>query len=143
MIVAGLAEIGLDADAVIADGAIDIGARRDEISELAAETEAERADLAGAFGTRAQHLQRVGGILDRLIGVEALVIAHRLAEIGLGVAEFDAGLHAPEQVRREHDIAFFGVIVGNLAHRGVDAENLLQQQDAGTGARGGNRRDIP
>ena len=57
----GLAEIGLDADAVIADGAIDIGARRGEISELAAEAEAERADLADAFRARPQHLQRVGG----------------------------------------------------------------------------------
>ena len=135
MIAAGLAEIGLDADAVIADGAIDIGARRDEISELAAEAEAERADLAVAFGARAQHLQRVGGILDRLIGVEALVIAERLAEIGLGIAELDAGLHAPEQIRRQHDVTFLGIVVGDLAHRGVDAENLLQQQDAGARSR--------
>src|SRR6266700_190717 len=46
----GLAEIGLDADAIIRDGAIDIGARRGEISELAAEAEAECADLACALG---------------------------------------------------------------------------------------------
>ena len=51
----GLAEVGLDADAVIRDGAIDIGARRGEIGELATEGKAERADLGGAFGTRAQH----------------------------------------------------------------------------------------
>src|ERR1700722_2080169 len=55
--VAGFGQIGLDADTVIADGAVDIRARGDEISELAAETEAERADLAFAFGPRAQHLQ--------------------------------------------------------------------------------------
>ena len=73
--VAGFGDIGLDADAVIADGAIDVGARGDEISELAAEAEAERADLALAFGARAQHFQRVSGVLDRLVGVEALVVS--------------------------------------------------------------------
>ncbi len=131
----GLADIGLDADAVIADRAIDIGARRGEISELAAQAEAERADPADAFGTRAQHLQRVGGILDRLIGVEALIIAKRLVELSLGIAELNARLQPPEQVRRQHDITFLGIIVGDLAHRGIDAENLLQQQDAGTRSR--------
>ena len=44
----GLAERLLDADAVIADIAIGIAARRHEIGELAAETVADRADLAGA-----------------------------------------------------------------------------------------------
>src|ERR1700722_17333521 len=45
----GLDNIGLYANPIIADGAIDIGARRDEIGELAAEAEAERADLADTF----------------------------------------------------------------------------------------------
>ena len=132
MILRGLAEVGFDADAVIADRAIDIGARRGEIGELAAEAEAERADLADAFGARAQHLQGIGGVLDRLIGVEALIIAERLVEIGLGVAELDAGLQSPEQIRREHNITFLGIVIGDLAHRGIDAENLLQEQDART-----------
>src|ERR1700733_6580859 len=78
----GLAQIGFDADAIIANRAIDIGSRRDQISELAAETETQRANLADAFRPRAQYLQRVRGILDRLVGIEALVITHRLAEIG-------------------------------------------------------------
>ena len=132
----GLADIGLDADPVIADGAIDIGARRDEIGELAAEAEAERADLADTFRTRAQHLQCIGRILDRLIGIEALIIAERLVEIGFGIAEVDARLHPPEQIRRQHHITFFGIIIGGFAHRGIDAENLLQQQNAGTRSRG-------
>src|SRR5215472_11979126 len=38
---AGLGNIGLDADAVIADRAIDVGTRADEVGELAAEAEAE------------------------------------------------------------------------------------------------------
>src|SRR5262249_25475139 len=54
--IARFGEIRLDADAVLADGAIDIGARADEIGELAAKAEAERADLAGAFGPAAQRL---------------------------------------------------------------------------------------
>src|SRR5258708_37525305 len=46
--VGGLAEVGLYADAIIGDRAIDIGAGRREISELAAKAEAERPDLANA-----------------------------------------------------------------------------------------------
>src|ERR1700733_10720331 len=107
----GLAQIGFDADAIIANRAIDIGSRRDQISELAAETETQRADLADAFRPRAQYLQRVRGILDRLVGIEALVITHRLAEIGFGVAELDAGLHPPEQIGHENDVAFFGIML--------------------------------
>src|ERR1700722_8425486 len=42
----GLAQIGFDADAVIANRAIDIGSRRDQITEVAAETELEYSDLA-------------------------------------------------------------------------------------------------
>ncbi len=136
----GLAEVGLDADSIIRDRAIDIGARSGEVSQLAAEAEAERADLADAFLARAQHLQCVGGILDRLIGVEALIIAERLVEIGLGIAELNARLHSPEQIRREHHIAFLGVIVGDFAHRGINAKDFLQQQDAGTRSRCRNRQ---
>src|SRR5271156_249712 len=51
--IAGFGNIGLDADTVIADGAIHIRARGDEISKLTAETEAERPDLAFAFRPRA------------------------------------------------------------------------------------------
>src|SRR5580692_10899802 len=66
----GLAQIGLDADAIIANRAIDIGSRRDQIGELAAETETQRADLADAFRPRPQYLQRVRGISDRLVGIK-------------------------------------------------------------------------
>src|ERR1700689_5961624 len=41
----GLAQIGFDTDAVIANRTIDIGSRRDQIGELAAETKTQRADL--------------------------------------------------------------------------------------------------
>ena len=42
----------LDADAVIADGAVDICAGRRQIGKLAAQAEAERADLAGLLRQR-------------------------------------------------------------------------------------------
>src|SRR5580658_7487380 len=51
----GLAQIGLDADAIIANRAIDIGSRRDQVGELATEAETQRADLADAFRSRAQN----------------------------------------------------------------------------------------
>src|SRR5690348_17033693 len=47
---AGFRNIGLDADAVIADRAVHVGSRGDEVSEFAAEAETERTDLAFAFG---------------------------------------------------------------------------------------------
>src|SRR5258708_21825662 len=55
---AGLAERLLDADAVIADIAIGIAARRHEIGELAAETVTDGADLAAASGQAAQMRER-------------------------------------------------------------------------------------
>src|SRR6202453_807946 len=109
----GLAQIGLDADAIIANRAIDIGSRRDQIGELAAEAETQRADLADAFRSRTQHLERVRGILDRLVGIEALVVTHRLAEIGFGVTELDAGLHPPEQVGHQDDVTLFGIMLSD------------------------------
>src|SRR5581483_7048396 len=73
-------------------------------------------------------------------GVELLEQLERLLPLLLGVAELDAGLDAPEQVRGEHDVAFLGVVVRDLADVGVDAENLLAQDDARTLARFRNRQ---
>jgi hypothetical protein len=55
------------------------------------------------------------------------------------IAHVDHRLHAPEQVRRQHDIAFLGIELGDLAHIGVDAENLLAQHDARAAAARRNR----
>ena len=46
------------------------------------------------------------------------------------VAKFDTGLHAPEKIRSQHGIPFFGVIVGHIADVPVDAKDFLQEQDA-------------
>jgi hypothetical protein len=54
--IAGEVKRLLDADAVIADGAVDAGFRGGEVGELAAETETERADLADALLQRAPAL---------------------------------------------------------------------------------------
>src|ERR1700729_1426254 len=70
----GLAQIGFDADAVIANRAIDIGSRCDQIGELATETETQCSDLADAFRPRPKYLQCISSVLDRLIGVETLII---------------------------------------------------------------------
>ena len=70
---AGLAERLLDADAVIADIGIGVGARRHEIGELAAEAVADGADLAVAL-RQARRCSRLAiRSLDALGLVEALI----------------------------------------------------------------------
>ena len=129
-----LVQMSLDADAVIADRAIHAGARRRQIGELAAQAVAERADLAGAFRPAAQRLHAGRDVLDAGIDVELLEELERLLPLLRRIGHVDHRLHAPEQIRRQHDIAFLGIELGDLAHIGVDAEDLLAQHDAGTAA---------
>ncbi|OMP13008.1 hypothetical protein COLO4_02442 [Corchorus olitorius] len=55
-----------------------------------------------------------------------------LLEILGGVAQFDARRLAPVEVRHQHAVALLGQLVGHGAHGGVDAEDLLAQDDART-----------
>src|SRR5580704_18149046 len=57
-------EAEINAKSVIGNGTIDIGLRRSEIGELAAEPEAERADVPGAFAARAQRRDGRRDVLD-------------------------------------------------------------------------------
>src|SRR6185437_16845276 len=99
--------------------------------ELAAEAEAERRELAHAFGAAAQRLDRRGDVSDPLLGIEFLVERKRFLALGLALPELNAGRQSPEEVGAEDDIAFLGIGIGDVAHRCVDAENLLKEDDAG------------
>ena len=65
-----------------------------------------------------------------LFDVEALEVVEGLLPIRFAVAEVDVLVQAPEQIGRQHDVAFLGVVVGHFAHVGVDAEDFLAQHDA-------------
>lgn len=138
-----LAERAFDADAVVADVAIGIRARRHQIGELAAEAESHRADAAGASGIFAQRLQAGDQVGDALGLVKALVEREGLGPFGLGlVGDLDPRLLAPEEIGAHGDVALLRKAVAEVAHHLVDAEDLLDDQDARAAGAGGGRGDI-
>ena len=87
---------------------------RGEIRELAAETVAEHAGSARAFGKLPEHGQRGANILDTLVLVVFAVKGHCAFGIRSRIAEFDPRRLAPEQVGHEHRVAFLRVVVGRF-----------------------------
>ena len=140
---AGFVQCLLDADAVERDRRIDIVPRGGEVGELAAEAEAHGSHLAGALRPRPQRFDRGADIRDTLVHVEALVELEGLGEVGLVVAEVHAGLHPPEEIGHEADIAFLGVEVGDRPQARVDPENLLLDEQARPAARLRHRQITP
>src|SRR4029077_3647300 len=120
----------IDADAVVAHGTIDAGFGGGEIGELAAETESECADLAGALPETAQRLDGRGDVPHPLGDVEFLVELESPLPIGLALPELDVLLDAPEQIRAEHDITLGGVEIGDIAHMLIDAKDFLDEDEA-------------
>ncbi|MNT09645.1 hypothetical protein D3C72_1444350 [compost metagenome] len=129
-------ERAFDAHAVVAHGRVHARVRGGQVGQLAAEAEAQRADLAGAGRVRAQRLHARRDVGHAGFDVELLEEAEGALPVFGRVAQIDAGLHAPEQVGREHHVAFLRIEVGHLAHVGIDAEDLLAQHDAGAAPRG-------
>ncbi|MCY1291522.1 hypothetical protein D9M69_417590 [compost metagenome] len=127
----GLAQRMLDAHAVVGHrtGHVRQPARR-QVSQLAAQAEAQHAGLADAFRARAQCLQCRAHVLHALGFVELLIEPERALEILAAIGQLDAGREAPEQVGNQHRVTLFGVIVGDLPHGGIDAEDLLAQHDS-------------
>ena len=76
------------------------------------------------------------------------VFAGRLASVprlnvtGEEAAQASLGSRAYRQLlaQNQNDVALFGIVFGDFAHRGIDAEDLLQQQNAGTRSRRRNRQ---
>src|SRR5260221_6562330 len=130
----------LDTDAVIADRTVDAGFGGGKIGELAAETEAERADLAGALLEAAQRLDGGGDVPHPFGDVEFLIELEGSLPIGLALPELDILLDTPEEIRAEHDITLVGVEIGDVAHVLVDAEDLLNEDETGTFFRFGQRQ---
>src|SRR5258708_23806553 len=120
----------LDIGAIVGNSAVDIGAAAHQITQLAAETVANRADLAIAFGKLLQVGARVLHILDREVVIEIVVEIERFLDVFLVlVGELDAGFLPPEEVRHETNEASFGKFVGMMAHGVIDAPYLHDRDD--------------
>ena len=131
----------VDHHAVIADRSIDIGARRGHIGEPSTEAVAGAADLGDVLRA-ANPADRCLDVIDAVIGIVLLEIAEGLLKFGFDVrVQLDAGSKAPEQVRRDREIALGGPLVALLADAGVHAEDFRNDDDRR--ARGAGRaRDI-
>ncbi len=75
----------------------------------------------------------------RLGDIDGLSQLHGTFPTGVIVAQFDAVAAAPEQIRHQNHVAVGSVLLCNRADVFVDAENFLDQDDAGalTGMRDG------
>ena len=102
---------------------------------MSAQAVADRADLAGAVVAGAQLVDGRLEVGHALVHVELVHVAQRfLPLLRRLVRELDARPDAPEQVGADGQEAFAGQAVAGLAHDSVDAEDLLDHDDAGPGA---------
>ena len=119
---------GGDAAAVIADRgaqAREPAVAREE-RDGAAHAEADDADRAG----RLELFDRGVGVAHHRVPVGLGDEGARLLDLGRRVAGLEILLRAVEQRRRHRGIAIAGEVVADLADVLVDAENLLDDDDA-------------
>src|SRR5262249_41136462 len=133
---------GVDIGAVTGGLAVDVRAGAREVAELAAETVADRADLAVALR---QPLQEVPGVLHVAHGevvVEVVVEIERLLHVfGIVVGELDTRLLPPEQIRHQADKSRLREFMRVPAHGVVDAPDFHDGDD-GAGRRAVRDREI-
>ncbi|CAM2147642.1 hypothetical protein PT2222_10242 [Paraburkholderia tropica] len=128
----GEIELRVNAAAVVRHRRVDRTAARRHIGETAAEAVADGRDLARALG---QLAQRVGGCRDVLYDEIEVGGFHQLdaaVAVGARVFEFDARGAAPEDVRRDRDVTVERILLDHVTDMAVHAEDLLDDDDAGT-----------
>ncbi len=74
-----------------------------------------------------------GDVEERLVDADLLDDLHTAVGVGGIVVEFDAWLHAVEESGGKGVKAFAGVEVDDGTDVAVDAENLLDDDDGGSG----------
>ncbi len=119
-----------DADAVIANSTIGLESRRQQVSEIAAHAKTDCADATIARTVATQKLERRRRVFDGFVFVDLLIKLDRFVPVVAFVGELHAAFDAPEQIRTERDEAVRRVPVSNAAHVAVDAEDLLEHDDA-------------
>ena len=139
----GLAEVLLDADAVVADrwrrrrcGSAVRKASRPPRQKPTAPT----LPLQPASSRTWAMVAAMS--LTPSVDVEGVEELERPLPLGLGlVGDVDARLDAPEEVGADGEVALRGEVVGDAAHDRVDAEDLLDDDD-GRGLGRGRARDV-
>ena len=125
----------VDMHAIIADRCAHIGARRRHIGELAARTVANQSDFLDGRVTAHTSADRLDGRFDvdnAIVEIILAEIAERLLQLGLDIGvQFDAGGEAPENLRRDGQIAFARQLVAFLDDPRIDPENLGHDDDRG------------
>jgi hypothetical protein len=120
----------VDADAIIADERIAIGAAGRHIGQPSAQTVTDQADFAVITQGRTRRLDRGLDILDALILIELPEQSKGFLQFGRDIGvQLDMGTDPPEQVWRIGQIARLGPIVAFLADAFVDAEDFLDDDD--------------
>src|SRR5262249_54579551 len=105
------------------------GAAAHEVAELAAETVADRADLAVALRQPLQKMPRVLHVAHGEVVVEVVVEIERLLHVfGIVVGELDARLLPPEQIRHQADESGLREFMRVPAHGVVDAPDFHSGQ---------------
>ena len=109
-----------------------------QVRELPSEAITDRTDFTRAGGVASQMGQRGGEILDALVFVKVCVELKRTFPFLVNaIGKLDARLVPPEKIGTHHDESFSCEPIGDVAHRLVDAEDFLNENNAGTCAASG------
>ena len=127
-----LAQQAVDADAIIADAGIHIGARRGHEGQSPAQAIADDADLEVRAMLVADRLDRRFDIANAAVLVEPAHQVKRLAHLvgNVGV-QLDTGRDLVEKIGRDGQIACLGQRVALAADTGIHAEDFLDDDDRG------------
>jgi hypothetical protein len=113
------------------DHGIDLGPGGEEVANRTAEAEPDDCEPAADLRQRREVLQRGGGVVYAFVSVESRRQLQRLGHALSVVDGLVSRLQPPEQVRRRDDITELGEILGDGANVIPDAEDFLDQQNAG------------
>src|SRR5262245_26333396 len=97
-----------------------------QVGQLSAEAEADRAYLAGTGRMPAQEGQRAGGVLNSLCLVQPLIKFKGSFPPGVGlIGQLHSALLPPEQIGTDHDEAALRVPISDRTHDLIYPEDFL------------------
>ena len=117
--------------AVERDHGIGVGARGGHEGDPPAAAETDHRHLAGRKRLAAQPAQRGGDIVARAIEIERLEPLPGRRMLRVVVGQRLGVMGAPEHVGHQHRMAVAREFGGDVADRGVEAEHVVHQHDAG------------
>ena len=129
-----LSQIFLSVTAVISDRSVDAVAHGCQKDHQRAEAIAEDGNLAGTLRQLGHGVDSVLSVPGTGVPVIGLIETKAMLPVGLGGdAKVDTRLLTPEQVGRDRNQALFRQFIAGLANVGVHPEQLLQNDNGGSG----------